>query len=91
MGIALLLGLLGGIVLAVISAVLKSKIGERRKREYIYALTLLRQDPSNSGLRMQTLKAGREYLAAYRPKGRLTAQDEIAIGNDISAASGGRW
>ena len=67
---------------------------KRRKKELAIALALyknalgeLKSNPSNADLHQKTLWLGRQYSDLTRDKKGVTLFDEVALMNDISAAT----
>ena len=58
-------------------------------QEYQEALIQLKYDPTNPDLRQRTLELGRDYSDLTRQKKGVTVYDEIALMNDINAATAG--
>ena len=56
---------------------------------YKNALELLKQQPTNPEFRQNTLKWGRHYSNLTRDRRGVTVFDEVALSNDIGAASAG--
>jgi len=56
---------------------------------YRQSLELLKQHPNNPELRQKALEWGRYYSSLTRDNKRVTVYDEVALSNDISAASAG--
>lgn len=56
---------------------------------YEQALAKLKTDPANAGLRQNTLALGRHYSFLTRRRKGVTVFDELALMNDINAASAG--
>lgn len=65
------------------------KATRKAKEEYDASLTRLRLDPNNAILREQTLRLGRVYADKTRNGQGVALFDEMAIKNDIDAATAG--
>jgi hypothetical protein len=90
--------LCGGVLVAgVICVVIAAEKGLQRRFQELelaraaYGLSLqkLKADPTNADLREQTLKLGRRYSDLTRNRKGVTIFDEVALMNDLNAASGG--
>lgn len=57
--------------------------------DYQMALKKLKANPSNADLKQSTLALGRSYSALTREDKSVTVFDEIALMNDINAATAG--
>jgi|SRR5690349_14579951 len=56
---------------------------------YQDSLKKLKAYPSNADLKQEALRLGREYSALSRENKAVTTYDELALSNDISAATAG--
>jgi len=56
---------------------------------YQNALQALTANPTNAELRQRALAIGRAYATLTREQGKVTLFDEVALSNDISAATAG--
>lgn len=83
----------------VIAIVLFARAAERRAAEkrlmeagdrYRAALAKLKKEPTSATLKESALALGREY-ASYARKSSVTVFDELALGNDLSAATAGAF
>lgn len=54
---------------------------------YQQSLAALKAAPTNADLKQQTLALGRQYSALTRENKQVTMFDEVALANDISAAT----
>jgi len=54
-----------------------------------HALAALKANPTNADLRERALAIGRAYAALAREQGKITIFDEVALSNDIAAATAG--
>lgn len=80
--------LIGGLVVLVLwVAILMMK--EDAKKKYVESLEELKKDPNNPGFRQETLRLGRVYSNLMRDGKGQTVFDEVAIQNDILAATAG--
>ena len=61
---------------------------ENAQKRYKKSLKDLKNDPSNSDLRQLALELGRQYANLTRTNNARTIFDEVALANDINAASG---
>ena len=64
----------------------------KRKKAYKQALEALKQAPSDTNLRQETLHLGRDYSDYSRKCARQSGEtlfDEVALMNDLNAACGG--
>jgi len=57
--------------------------------KYQGLLKKLKADPTNADLRQQSLESGRNYSNLTRKKKGVTIYDEVALMNDIGAATAG--
>jgi hypothetical protein len=82
---------LGAIVLMVVAVVYSNNEKQRRldeaRRAYFEHLESLKKSPNDPNLKQQTLQLGRRYSALTRESNGVTVYDEMAIMNDISAAT----
>jgi hypothetical protein len=62
----------------------------KAKAAYQASLQALTTDPANRELAQRTLELGRAYSRITRRSRSVTIFDELALLNDINAASGGR-
>lgn len=60
---------------------------EEAERTYRNALRDLKRNPNNPDLKQKTLALGRQYSAICRENNAATIYDEMAIMNDINAAT----
>ncbi len=60
---------------------------QRTSEAYQAALAQLRRNPADSTLKEKALTAGRAHASATRQGGGVTVFDEVALANDIRAAS----
>jgi hypothetical protein len=89
--------LLAVIVIVVIAIVIDSdkraaqKVQRRKAANDAYqgALSELKASPSNPDLKQRTLELGRTYANLTREQKGVTVFDEVALSNDISAATAG--
>lgn len=89
-GAFILLLILGAIAVGIESEQSKTaKARQNALQAYQGALESLKSDPSNPNLRQETLRLGRVYSNLTRNKRGVTVFDEIALMNDIGAASAG--
>ena len=61
---------------------------ENSLKRYKKSLGNLKRDPNNSDLRQIALELGRRYANLTRTNNARTIFDEVALANDINAASG---
>jgi beta-lactamase regulating signal transducer with metallopeptidase domain len=59
----------------------------KARQDYETSLGKLKTDPSNADLKQQTLALGRAYSAMSREQKAATIYDEMALMNDINAAT----
>lgn len=77
-------------VVAVLFAIMNAGAAERAREEYQQALSKLTLDPHNPQLKQQAVSLGRIAMDATRrenSQGGMEAIDELAIANDIAAAT----
>ena len=89
MGCVVLFGLLIVGVLVIMAAVIGGKSNEREAARVAYqtSLEMLKRDPANADLRQETLRLGREYAHLVRQRRGVALFDEMALMNDLSAAT----
>ncbi|MGA9994564.1 MAG: SHOCT domain-containing protein [Pyrinomonadaceae bacterium] len=59
------------------------------RESYLESLSMLKDNPASADLRQRTLELGRSYSNLTRSEKGVTVFDELALMNDINAASGG--
>lgn len=84
------------VVLVVVVLVVRSNAARAREQalaeargNYQSALGLLKRDPTNATLRQRALDAGRTYAGLSREDKGATVFDEVALKNDLDAATAG--
>jgi len=84
---------IGIIVIVIVALVInsnnKQKAIAQAKAEYEQSLARLKTSPTNPDLRQQTLSLGRTYSNLTRDRKGVTVFDEVALMNDIGAATAG--
>jgi hypothetical protein len=83
--------LLAGLVIAVVIQVVQAKAKSKAYEEYQEALSRLRRDPGDPHTREETLRLGREYSNLTQNRRGVTVFDEVALSNDIGAATAGAF
>jgi hypothetical protein len=83
--------LIGGVALViwVVVAQAQAKQREQARLAYQAALEELKANPTNADLKQKTLQLGRVYSNLTRNKSGVTLFDEMALMNDINAATAG--
>ncbi len=76
-----------GLVVSIVAALAKSTEQGASKQAYLESLEKLKGDPTNADLRQETLRLGRLYSNSMRDDKGHTVFDELAVMNDISAAT----
>lgn len=66
-----------------------AKAREEAHARYKEAIQALRKDPTNPGKRQTALELGRAYSALTREGKGVTVFDEVALKNDLDAATAG--
>ena len=91
MDASLLVWLIFGIPLVIVLIVRadNSRQREQARLKYQEALNLLKADPSNLSLKQTALELGRYYSNLTRQGSGVTLSDEVALMNDLNAASAG--
>jgi hypothetical protein len=88
----IILPLIGAMLLIIVPAMKQSRL-ERETREahasYQEALRKLKASPLNPDLKRNALEYGRAYSNLTRQRKGVTVFDEVALMNDISAATAG--
>lgn len=78
----------GGLVwIGVASAAATQKRLREAREAYDTSLAELKRNPTNPDLKQRTLALGRTYSNLTRQQKGVTVYDEVALSNDISAAS----
>jgi len=77
----------GGIAIGVAQGISNSRKLAAAKRAYLAHLNLLKASPCNPSLKQRTLELGRSYSNLTRDKKGVALFDEVAIMNDIGAAT----
>jgi hypothetical protein len=88
------LALMGGLIVFVIWGMAQGRAAARKELEqayanYQWALDALKKDPTDPNKKQKALEVGRAYSTLTREQKLITIFDEIALGNDISAATAG--
>jgi hypothetical protein len=83
-----LLIVIGLIILVLYNLGQKQKRVDAARKAYQSSLAQLKQEPSNTDLRQNTLELGRRYAQTARESGRQTVFDEMAMMNDLNAVTG---
>jgi hypothetical protein len=81
-----------GLPIFILFVLSNARAGKRKRIEeariaYQSSLKALKFDPTNATLKQQTLSLGRVYARAVREGGSETVFDEMALSNDLSAAT----
>jgi hypothetical protein len=76
-------------VLVIVGIVVTVHAQLAARKAYEASLERLRRDPTNSGLRQETLALGRKYANMVRNFKGVTVFDEVALMIDLNAAAGG--
>ena len=81
-----------GLPILILFVLSNARAGKRKRIEeariaYQSSLRALRSDPTNATLKQKTLDLGRVYARAVREGGSETLFDEMALSNDLSAAT----
>ena len=76
-------------VIAIAWGIFVANVKEKSRVAYQQCLARLKQDPTNANLRQQTLQLGRNYSALTRNGKGVALFDEVALMNDINAATAG--
>lgn len=71
------------------AAAAREKALAEARGNYQSALGLLKRDPTNATLRQRALDAGRTYSGLTRENKGVTVFDEVALKNDLDAATAG--
>ena len=89
LAILLIIGVL--VIIGISHAAYKKSQGALQESSEAYQASLdkLRQDPTNSSLRQETLRLGRDYSSLTRSNKSVSIFDEVALMNDIQAACAG--
>lgn len=82
------------VVVLLLVLINSSKEGKRRELQaafsaYQASLNLLKRQSSDADLRQKTLALGRRYSNLTRNRSGVTVYDELAVMNDINAATAG--
>lgn len=77
------------VIFAVLVAYNQAQEREKARKAYQASLEKLKADPSNPNLKQQTLALGRVYSNLTRNKTGVALFDEVAVMNDINAATAG--
>jgi Short C-terminal domain len=67
----------------------KKKALEAARKAYQESLAKLKAAPNDADVKQRTLELGRYYSALTRQDKNVTVYDEVALGNDINAATAG--
>ena len=67
----------------------RAEVLRKAKEKYELSLAKLKANPTNSDFRQMALETGREYSNLTRYNKGVTIFDEVALMNDINAASAG--
>ena len=85
----LLVIIIGVIWVVAASANARTKKLTEAKAAYQESLSRLKQKPTDADIKQQTLALGRAYSNLTRDQKGVTIFDEVALSNDINAASAG--
>jgi type II secretory pathway pseudopilin PulG len=86
---AVLLGILLLVAIAIMVRRRKARELQQAYNKYQRALEVLKLRPTDPQLKQQALQLGRYYSTLTRQRRGVTVYDELAVMNDISAATAG--
>lgn len=85
----LIIATVGYVAFRMYSISVRDKALAEAHAAYQGSLVQLKQQPTNADLKQRTLELGRAYSNLTRSQKGVTIYDEMALGNDISAATAG--
>jgi hypothetical protein len=87
--VVLVIAIIGALVVAARNRSEREQALIAARDAYQSALARLKKDPTNADHKQHALSVGRDYAALTREQKAVTIFDEMALGNDIAAATAG--